>query len=110
MKSEIKFGDKRVRKAYVELENKKFQELLLKKWLGRAFEDLEKNAFCGTQIAKRLMPKEYAVRFGKLHNIWKYDLPNSWRLVYTIKKEEVVVLSIVLEWLNHKDYEKRFKY
>lgn len=108
--SQVKFGDERIKKAYIDLDTRKFQETQLKQWLDRAFEDLEKNAFCGIQIPKRLIPKEYNIRFGDLDNLWKYNLPNAWRLVYTVKKDAIVVLSIVLEWLDHKEYERRFNY
>ena len=110
IKTEVRFGNEHLKKAYNELNNRTFQEALLKKWLDRAIGDLEINAFCGTQIPKKLIPKEYEIKFGTIHNLWKYDLPNGWRMIYTIKKDKVVVLSIILEWLNHKDYEKRFKY
>jgi len=59
IKSDIRFGDERVKKSYLDLEDKKFQEKQLKEWLDRAFEDLQRNAFCGIQIPKRLVPKEY---------------------------------------------------
>jgi len=42
--------------------------------------------------------------------IFGNDLPDGWRLVYTIKEDEVRILNIILEWFDHKDYEKRFKY
>ena len=108
--SHIKFGDEKTKSAFLDLENGKFHDTQLKKWLERAFGDLESNAFCGIQIPKRLIPKEYVVKFGDLDNLWKYNLPNAWRLIYTVKKDEIVVLSIVLEWMNHKEYEKRFGY
>jgi len=108
--SEITFGDEKLKQAYLELESKKFQERQLKEWLDLAFTDLEKNAFSGIQIPKKLIPKEYELKFGKLDNLWKYNLPNAWRLIYTIKREEIIVLSIILEWMNHKEYEKRFNY
>ena len=110
IKSEVKFGNEHLKKAYNDLDSRKFQEVLLKKWLDRAIKDLEINAFCGTQIPKKLIPKEYEIKFGAIHNLWKYDLPNGWRRVYTVKKDKVVVLSIILEWFDHKDYEKRFRY
>ena len=25
-------------------------------------------------------------------------------------KDEVIVIAIILEWMNHKDYERRFEY
>ena len=110
IKSEIKFGNENIKKAFQELDSNKFQEKQLKQWLERAFEDLEKNAFSGVQIPKKLIPKEYDEKFGKLDNLWKYNLPNAWRLIYTIKKDQIVVLSIILEWFNHKEYERKFKY
>ena len=67
------------------------------------------NAFCGTQIPKRLFPKEYIQKYG-ITNLWKYDLPKAWRLLYSVAKDEVVVISIILEWFDHKEYERRFKY
>ena len=108
IKSEISFGDEKIKKAYQELENNKFQDKQLKGWLDKAFEELEKNAFCGIQIHKRLIPKEY--KKFELDNLWKYNLPEAWRLIYTIKKDQVIILSIILEWLNHKEYERRFRY
>jgi len=110
MKSKVVFGDEKVQKAFEKLKTSKTEDEKLYKWLVRAFEDLEQNAFCGIQIPKRLMPKEYFQRFEKLDNLWKYNLPNAWRLIYTIKNSEIIVLSIVLEWMTHKEYEKRFKY
>ncbi len=108
--SEVRFGDETVKKAYQELDHGKFQDKQIKEWLDRAVEDLRKNAFSGIQIPKKLMPKEYQTKFGPLTNLWKYNLPNAWRLIYTIKRDEVIVLSIVLEWMNHKEYERRFHY
>ena len=108
--SQVKFGDENLKKAYFKLQNGKFEDKQLKEWLDRASDDLRKNAFSGIQLAKRLIPKEYYAKYGTLENLWKYDLPNSWRLIYTIKSNEVIVLCIVLEWMTHKEYERRFKY
>lgn len=108
--SRVIFGDEKVKKSYQELSSARFQEKQLQEWVDRAFQDLEKNAFCGIQIPKRIIPKDYQARFGRIDNLWKYNLPNAWRLIYTIKRDKVVVLSIVLEWLDHKEYERRFKY
>ncbi len=61
------------------------------------------------EIPKRLIPKEYKQRYG-INNLWKYNLPNAWRLVYSITGNEVEIIAILLEWFDHKDYERRFKY
>src|SRR3989338_9335786 len=110
LNSDVKFADENLKKAYLELESGKFEDKQLKEWLDRAVADLRKNAFSGIQIAKRLIPKEYQAKYGSLTNLWKYNLPNAWRLIYTIKRDEVVVLSVVLEWMTHKEYEQRFGY
>lgn len=110
IRSEVKFGDDNLKKAYHELESGKFEDKQLKEWLDRAVQDLKKNAFSGIQIPKRLIPKEYHAKYGPLDNLWKYNLPNAWRLIYTIKRDEIIVLSVILEWMGHKEYERKFKY
>lgn len=110
MKSTIELGDERVKQELEDLKKFKTESKRLYKWIKDAFEKLEENGFAGIQIQKRLIPKEYETRFGPIHNLWKYNLPEGWRLIYTVKKEGIVVLSIVLEWLKHKDYERRFNY
>lgn len=30
--------------------------------------------------------------------------------MYSIANDEIVVVSIIIEWLDHKEYEKRFRY
>ena len=110
MKSRIVFGDEKLKESFEKLKQSKTEDKRLYEWLTRAFEDLEENAFCGIQIPKKLFPKEYEKKFGRLDNLWKYNLPNAWRLIYTVKDGEVLVLSVILEWLDHKGYERRFNY
>ena len=108
IKSEVIFGDENVKKAFDKLDSVKEQNF--RKQLTKAFQNLKEDVYCGTQIPKRLIPKGYIKRFGVLTNLWKYNLPDAWRLIYTVKNEKVTVLSIILEWLDHKEYERRFKY
>ena len=110
MKSEIVFADEKIQDTLDKLKDSKTEDKKLYEFLVRAFDDLEKNAFCGIQIPKKQIPKDYVKKFGPLDNLWKYNLPNAWRLIYTIKNSEIVVLSIILEWMSHKDYERKFKY
>lgn len=82
----------------------------LKKSINKAIKDLKVNAFVGIQVPKRLIPKQY-IRKYKINNLWKYNLPKGWRLLYTVTAEnEVELISAILEWFDHKDYEKKFKY
>ena len=107
MKSKVVFGDEKLKKEFEELCNSNPK---LHKQLVRAFQNLEADCFCGIQIPKRLIPEDYERRFGPLSNLWKYNLPDAWRLIYTVKNDKINLLSIVLEWMDHKDYERRFRY
>jgi hypothetical protein len=70
---------------------------------------LKENPFCGIAIPKRLIPKIYIRKYG-INNLWKYNLPGAWRLLYSIAGNRVKIVAIILEWLSHKEYERRFKY
>ena len=105
--SKIKFADEKLKIAFERLMESKEDQLY--KFLTRAFSDIELNAFCGIQIPKKLIPKEYLKRYN-VSNLWKYNLPNAWRLLYSIERDDVIVISIILEWMDHKDYERRFNY
>ncbi len=82
---------------------------LLYKFLDRATDDLKADPKCGIEVPKRLIPKVYIQKYG-INNLWKYNLPNAWRLVYSITGNEVEIIAILLEWFDHKNYERRFKY
>ena len=86
------------------------QDDFVKKSITKAVKDLKQNAFAGIHIPKRLIPQEYVRKYG-INNLWKYDMPKSWRLLYTVTSEnEVELISAILEWFSHKEYERRFKY
>lgn len=104
--SQVVFISEELEKEYEELP----EGDQIKKSIKRAIEDLKQNAFWGIQIPKRLIPEEYIKRYNA-KNLWKYDLPNGWRLIYTITNEnEIELISAILEWFDHKDYERRFQY
>lgn len=107
--SKIRFSDEKVQEAFEKLSKSTKDKQKVHEWLVRAFEDIKENAFCGIQVPKRLIPKEYVKKY-KVNNLWKYNLPNAWRLFYSVENTEIIVVSIVLEWMSHKDYEKKFKY
>lgn len=71
----------------------------------RAINDLKENPFTGRRVKKNLIPKKLRIH----DNLMIYNLPNAWRMLYTIKaKGELEIFSIVLDWMNHKDYEDVF--
>lgn len=105
--SEIVWESPNLKQDFCELE--KIDPILFKR-INYALDEIEKNAFCSIQVPKRLIPKKWQI----YSNLWKYDLPQGWRLFYTVAPPDqpgkVIVLSIVLDWMSHKEYEKLFKY
>jgi mRNA-degrading endonuclease RelE of RelBE toxin-antitoxin system len=99
--SSLKFADPKVRETFERLSAGDSKEKQLYDWLVRAFEEITENAFCGIQIPTRLIPKIYSKNYN-LKNLWKYNLPDAWRLLYSIESNKVFVVSIVLEWMDHK--------
>ena len=109
MKSRIFFADKKIEKAFYKLKGSKTEDKELYEHLVEAFEQLENDIFIGIHIPKKLIPKEYIKKYS-IDNLWKYNLPRGWRLIYSVGKKEIAVISLILEWLPHKEYEQRFKY
>ncbi|RLE47195.1 hypothetical protein DRJ25_02990 [Candidatus Woesearchaeota archaeon] len=109
MKSVVYFADEKLKEAYNKLKNSKVEDRMTYKWISRAIDDLETNAFCGIQIPKKIIPKIYIDKY-QIDNLWKYDLPKGWRLLYSVANGEILIVSIIIEWMSHKEYERRFKY
>ncbi len=105
-KSEVIFANDKIEKAF----NKLDENNEIKRYIKRAIEDIKQNAFCGIPIPKRLIPREYIQKY-KVKNLWKYDMLDGWRLIYTITTpNKVEILSVILEWFSHPEYERRFRY
>lgn len=104
----VAFIDEKTKKAFEELKSGKFEDSRLYGFIDRAIDDLKKDPACGIKIPTKQIPKEY--KKYDVDNLWKYNLPGAWRLVYTIKADDVMILSVILEWMSHKEYERRFNY
>jgi hypothetical protein len=102
----VVFADHRLKDAYDKV---KKADPILFKFLDRATDEIKQNPKCGIDIPKRLIPKVYVQKYG-INNLWKYNLPNGWRLIYSITSDGIEIIAILLEWFSHKGYEKRFKY
>ncbi len=98
----VVFWDFELQKAFDELK----EDDPIKKGLVKAIKDLQEDAFCGRNVKKSLIPQKYS----SLNNLWIYNLPSSWRLIYSLTPGEVKIIAVVLDWMNHKDYERLFKF
>ncbi len=70
---------------------------------------LKDNPFVGDQVKKGQIPDCYIDQYG-VTNLWRIELSNYWRLIYTIQSNEVEVIDFVLDIIDHKEYDKKFRY
>lgn len=63
----------------------------------------------GQKIQKKLWPKYYVQKYG-INNLWRLQLDKYWRMIYTLIGEKVRIVTVILEVLDHKEYNKRFGY
>jgi mRNA-degrading endonuclease RelE of RelBE toxin-antitoxin system len=85
------------------------ESLLLVKLIEKGIEKLKFSYKYGDHISKKKIPAEYAEKYG-VKNLWKLNLSSYWRMIYTIRGDEIEVISIVLEVINHKEYDRKFGY
>ena len=105
----VAFISQKIKEQFEYLKHGKFEDQQLYKFIDRAINDLKQDPTCGVKIPKKLWPKEYIKKYG-INNLWKYDLPKGWRLLYTVQGNNVNIVSIIIEWMDHKNYERRFNY
>ncbi|MFH0986693.1 MAG: hypothetical protein V1911_01450 [Candidatus Micrarchaeota archaeon] len=63
LNSTVKFADVKVKKSFEDLKTAKTEDKRLYDFISRAIDDLEKDAFCGEQVPKNLIPKEYIRKY-----------------------------------------------
>ena len=85
-----------------------FHQSLLRS-INKARDLLKKNPFAGNQIQKRLIPERYKKLYD-VENLWRIELANRWRLIYTIYGNEIEIINFVVDIFDHKKYDKVFGY
>ena len=109
LKARVIFHSDKLYNLYLGFEHGSNEEKKLYKWISRAINDLKRNAFSGAAVPKEQIPKKYYKEF-EAKTIWKYDLPNGYRIIYTIENNEVEIFAVILEWMDHTKYNRIFKY
>lgn len=79
------------------------------KSIGRVKVWLKENPFVGDQVKKGQIPDYYIEKYG-ITNLWRIELSNYWRLIYTIQSDEIEIIDFILDIINHKEYDKKFGY
>ncbi len=81
----------------------------LLKAIEREKNNLKINPQIGTHIPRKYIPPPATERYGT-DRLWKIDLVGYWRLIYTLTGDEVKIITFVLEFMDHKKYDKIFGY
>jgi len=108
-KIEVHFADQKLKDVFDALAKGRGEEREVYEMILRAIDKLEKDPFIGDTVPRKLIPKEYITKYG-IDNLKRYDLNDSWRLIYTIVGSKLLIVSVILEWMPHKEYERRFGY
>jgi hypothetical protein len=91
------------------LSSGKTEEKMLYANIERALDVLKACPHSGIKIKKTCWPNYYVKRYS-ITNLWKWDLPNGWRMIYHIRRSENHLLCVLMEWFSHKEYNRRFGY
>ena len=72
---------------------------------------IKMNHHYGEPIKKRLIPKDYVVKYGVTNLFW-VELPNYWRMLYTLTdgESEIEIIAFILDIIDHERYDKKFGY
>lgn len=97
------------KEAYLELKKRDDKEAKsILNSFNRVKEILKENPQYGDPIAKELIPKNF--RKAGVKNLYRVELSNYWRVLYTIKGNKVEIFLFVLNIVDHKEYNKLFGY
>lgn len=106
MECKVIFKDEELKETFEELEEK---DKRLHKEIEKALNDICRDFTCGRNVKKKLIPKNLIKKY-QINNLWIYNLRKDWRLIYSVSSDKVEVIAIVLDWMNHKEYERLFKF
>lgn len=106
MECKVVFVDQKLKSNF---ESLKDSDPRLYKEINRALVEVSKNVFFGRAVKKDLIPKNFIKKY-KIDNLWIYNLRKDWRLLYSVGKDEVEIIAVVLDWMSHKDYENLFSF
>ena len=68
---------------------------------------IKANPFYGDPIAKNLIPQEYKINYQAI-NLFRVELSQFWRMLYTLKGNEIKVIAFILDIIPHPKYNKKF--
>ena len=77
----------------------------------KKIELIKANYHYGEPVSKNLIPETYKKNYG-VTNLFRIELPNYWRMLYTLTdgESEIEIIAFVLDVVDHKEYDKKFGY
>ena len=97
------------KESFLELKKRKDKEAQsLLRSIQRITDILKENPQFGNPIKKDLIPKKFKVM--GIQNLYRVELSNYWRMLYTIEGTKVEIFLFVLNITDHKEYNKLFGY
>ena len=70
---------------------------------------MKANPFYGDPVAKKLIPEEYRAEYSAV-NLFRVELSGFWRMLYTLKGDQIEIVAFVLDIVDHPTYDKKFGY
>jgi hypothetical protein len=89
--------------------NKNTDEIQLLRSIKQKTDFIKTNPFYGVSIPKALIPTEYIKKYN-VKNLWRVELCNFWRMLYTIKGDQVEIICFTLDIIDHPTYDRKFGY
>ncbi len=80
-------------------------EIQLLNSIKQKVELIKQNPFYGDSIKKDQIPNILSVT-----NLWRVELSQYWRMLYTIKGDNIEIVCLILHVIDHEDYNKLFGY
>lgn len=82
-------------------------EITLWRGIQRALDLIQSNPFYG-ENAKKKQISNYYIRKYNVDNLFIVDLPNFWRMIYTLQSDEIEIVAFILDIYDHDAYNKVF--
>lgn len=90
----------------LKVSNKKIEKSIFNS-VCEKLEQIKQDPKIGESIKKKLIPKRYISDYG-ITVLYKIRLANYWRLLYTIKDNELEIIAIIVDIIDHDEYNNVF--
>jgi hypothetical protein len=98
------------KEGYLELKKREDKDAhTLLNSINRVKDILKENPMYGDPIPKRQIPPKLILEYD-IKNLYRVELSNYWRMLYTIEGNKVEIFLFVLSIVDHKEYNKLFGY